>query len=201
MEARGGEKFASFSIVYNAAVLQNPVVSVAPGAAGSQLITDLSQVSSGRIGVTIDLPSPLPAGTRQLITVAFVVSPASFVGTFPITFENTPVPLSIRDLNGAEVVSGFAPGFVVVNVTSAGVDVSGRVLTADGRGLRNARVVMTDAGGSRRVVTTSSFGHYRFTDVEAGGSYVISISSNRYTFASRLVQVVDTLGDVDFVAN
>lgn len=201
MVARGGEKSASFTVNYNSAVLSNPVPELFQNGTGGDLTTDVSQVASGRLGVRVELPTPVPAGIRRFLIITFNVAPASPPGVFPISFGNTPVPLEIRDANGIPVVSAFQAAPVVLILTAAGVDVSGRVLTADGRGLRNARVVMTDAGGSRRVVTTSSFGHYRFTDIEAGGSYVISISSNRYTFASRLVQVVDTLGDVDFVAN
>ena len=83
--------------------------------------------------------------------------------------------------------------------TAAGVTVSGRVLTPDGRGLRNARVVITDSQGNARTVTTSSFGFYRFDDVTVGESYVIGVVSKLYRFQSRLVSVTDTLTDVDFV--
>lgn len=83
--------------------------------------------------------------------------------------------------------------------TAAGVMVSGRVLTPDGRGLRNATVTIIDSEGTRRSATTSSFGYYSFEDVEVGQSYVIGVSSRRYRFASRLVNVFDTLTGVDFV--
>jgi hypothetical protein len=83
--------------------------------------------------------------------------------------------------------------------SAAGVSISGRVLTPDGRGLRNARVVITDSQGVARTVTTSSFGFYQFDDVESGGNYVIGVVSKQYRFASRAIQVNDTLTDVDFV--
>ena len=78
-----------------------------------------------------------------------------------------------------------------------GVEVSGRVLTADGRGLRNAIVSLTDLNGIRQTATTSSFGYYRFEDVEAGKTYVLAVESKRFRFASRLLNVVDTLTDID----
>ena len=83
--------------------------------------------------------------------------------------------------------------------TAAGVTVSGRVVTPDGRGLKNARVTIVDSEGVARTATTSSFGYYSFEDVEVGQSYVIGVSSRRYRFASRLVNVSDPLADVDFV--
>ena len=95
------------------------------------------------------------------------------------------------------IIDGLTVG---VCLTAAGVEISGRVLTPDGRGLRNALVTITDAAGNRSTVTTGSFGYYQFSDVESGNSVVISVSSKRYRFASRVVQVVNTLSDVDFVA-
>ena len=83
--------------------------------------------------------------------------------------------------------------------TAAGVSVSGRVTTPDGRGLRNARVVITDSLGNARTVTTSSFGTYQFDDVAVGDNYVIGVVSKQYRFSSQLIQVGDTLTDINFV--
>jgi hypothetical protein len=80
------------------------------------------------------------------------------------------------------------------------VSISGRVTTPDGRGLRNAQVILTNAAGVRRSAVTSSFGFYTFTDVGAGQTYSIAVRSRRYKFASRSVSVLDTLTGVDFVA-
>ena len=96
------------------------------------------------------------------------------------------------EIDGLSVRIGAGP-------TAAGVEVSGRVSTPDGRGLRNARVVITDSEGVTRTVTTNSFGYYTITDVEAGESYIIGVNSNRYRFASRVIEVSDSLSDVDFV--
>ncbi|MEP6786800.1 MAG: carboxypeptidase-like regulatory domain-containing protein, partial [Acidobacteriota bacterium] len=83
---------------------------------------------------------------------------------------------------------------------AAGVSVSGRVTTPDGRGLRNAKVVITDSLGNARTVTTSSFGFYQFDEVAVGDSYVIGVVSKQYRFiTSQLVQLGDTLTDVNFV--
>jgi hypothetical protein len=84
--------------------------------------------------------------------------------------------------------------------TAAGVSVSGRVLTSDGRGLVNARVTIADSNGAVRTVITSPFGYYRFDDVQSGGTYVMEVVSKRFKFASRVVSVTDNLADVDFTA-
>ena len=77
--------------------------------------------------------------------------------------------------------------------------VSGRILTPDGRSLRNAVVVLTDSLGIRRTATTSSFGSFTFDTVATGETYVIGVSSKRYRFTSRNLIVTGSLTDVDFV--
>jgi uncharacterized delta-60 repeat protein len=85
-----------------------------------------------------------------------------------------------------------------LSAAAAGLTVSGRVTTPDGLGLRNASVTLTDSVGRVRTATTSSFGYYTLTNVELG-AYTVSVSSRRYRFASRSLQLGSNLVDVDFV--
>lgn len=85
--------------------------------------------------------------------------------------------------------------------TAAAVSVSGRILNADGAGVRNAIVTLTDQNGVTRRMLTGSFGYYRFEDVQSGGTYVGAVSSKRYQFAPRTIVVSDEVSDFDFVAN
>jgi hypothetical protein len=54
--------------------------------------------------------------------------------------------------------------------------------------------------GVRRTAMTGSFGYYRFEDVEVGSTLVMGVTSSRHRYTQRLVQVFDTLTDVDFIA-
>jgi hypothetical protein len=45
---------------------------------------------------------------------------------------------------------------------------------------------------------TSSFGYYRFEDVQVGESFVMNVNSRSFRFVPRVVTVNDTLTDVDF---
>ncbi len=83
--------------------------------------------------------------------------------------------------------------------TAAAVSLSGRVLTPVGNGLMNARITLTDQNGSSRTVTTSSFGYFRFDDVSAGGTVVLSVTSKRYTFAQQVFSLAEDLSDLTFV--
>lgn len=119
-------------------------------------------------------------GVQRLYTIDLATGAATLIGAIG---------------GGANSIDGLT---VAPCVTAAGVEVSGRVLTPDGRGLRNATVLMTDGSGAVRTATTSTFGYYRFDDVEVGGSYVMAVESRRYRFAPRVVQVFDNLSDLDF---
>jgi CSLREA domain-containing protein len=84
--------------------------------------------------------------------------------------------------------------------TAASVSISGRILTADGRGLQNALVILTDAAGNMRSARSSSFGFYRFEGIAAGQVYVVSVESKRSRFTPRVVNVTENLSDLDFIA-
>lgn len=84
--------------------------------------------------------------------------------------------------------------------TAATVVVSGRVLTIDGNGLRNAHVVLTDMSGNSQTALTGSFGYYRFEEVEVGATYIISINSKRYRFAPQFITITEAMEDLNFTA-
>jgi len=84
--------------------------------------------------------------------------------------------------------------------TAAGVNISGRVIgSADGRGLTGAVVRLTDQNGSIRTVVTGRLGSFTFADVEPGQTYVVSVASRRFSFAPRVIQVVDNVADLEFL--
>ena len=155
------------------------------------------------MGITLTGNTPLTAGVRELISIEYeTVSLAS--GDAVITFGGPTQMVTTDQLNEVPTEPGQAsvtiggptvPGCT----TSSGVSVSGRVLSSDGVGLRNASVTMTDQQGNRRTVQTSSLGYYQIDDLKAGDTYVISASSRRYRFNSRVVQVSDSLTEMDFI--
>lgn len=102
---------------------------------------------------------------------------------------------NVTSLSPFVLASSLAP-------TAALVSVSGRATTADGSGIRNANVVLTDSGGSVRSAQTNSFGYFRFEDVAAGQTYVLEISSKKFTFAGsvRVLNVQEEIADLEFIA-
>ncbi|HMJ09628.1 MAG TPA: carboxypeptidase-like regulatory domain-containing protein, partial [Pyrinomonadaceae bacterium] len=109
------------------------------------------------------------------------------LSTATVGFLKTGAPITIQVM---------APTPAVVSAVS----VSGRVTTASGLGVSNARVTIADTSGSLRTAVTSSFGYYRFDNVTPGSTYTMGVTSKRYSFTTRDVAVSDNLSGVDFVA-
>ncbi len=66
------------------------------------------------------------------------------------------------------------------------------------RGIPQARVSLTDAGGAVRTTITNPFGYYQFTDVPVGAMYIIEAQSKRYTFTQKVVNITEDLTDLNF---
>lgn len=100
-------------------------------------------------------------------------------------------------------VTGFSDWTLAQGVsTAAAVSVTGRVLTAEGRGITNAVMTITDQNGNQRTVLTGRFGTFRFDGLTAGETYVLSVRSRRFSFErpTQIISLVDNLDNVDFVA-
>ncbi|HRI02793.1 MAG TPA: carboxypeptidase-like regulatory domain-containing protein [Pyrinomonadaceae bacterium] len=87
--------------------------------------------------------------------------------------------------------------------SAAGMTLSGRVLTAEGRGLRGAIIRINGSGMTTpRIVMSGVNGTFSFADVEPGQTYVISVASRRFGFATptQVITVTDNVADILFQA-
>lgn len=96
--------------------------------------------------------------------------------------------------NGLTSLSPFA---IALNIpTAASASIGGRVRSASGKGIAQATVTLTNAGGATRTARTNQFGRYRFDDVPSGATYIISVS-RRFTNFAQPAQV-RFVGEDDF---
>jgi hypothetical protein len=91
--------------------------------------------------------------------------------------------------------------FMRLGSTAATVSIGGRVTATNGRGINRASVTITDGQGRSRTVVTDKGGYYRFTDVEAGQTYIVGVKAKQYIFSqpSQLLNVNDESNDINFV--
>lgn len=82
---------------------------------------------------------------------------------------------------------------------AANVTVGGQIL--DGKsGISRAVVTLTDMNGVTRSVKTATFGFYRFDNVRAGETYIVSVNHKRYLFTPQVISVVEDLTELNFTA-
>lgn len=114
---------------------------------------------------------------------------------------------SAAGTNQQKAAYQFQPGFWTAQPlllpTAAAVTVSGRVVTADGRGIRNVLVTMVKSNGESRTVLSSAFGYFRFDDLAPGETYIFSVSAKRYTFSQPTLvrSIVEDADDIIFTAD
>ena len=96
------------------------------------------------------------------------------------------------DINNAD--------FQILAPTAASVSISGRVLTAFGRGVSRTIVSLTDTRGRVKSARTNQFGYYRFTDVEVGETYIINARHKNYKFRPQAVSINDSLTNMNLIA-
>jgi CSLREA domain-containing protein len=210
VDALGDESAYSFRLNYNQAVLINPVFN--SGTTGASII-DCDASVTNRIGCTIEaFPNNQPGSNstsikeigsgdnQRLLSITFTVAAGAAVQTVPLTLSNVSTSndqaqnLAITPTNGTVTVS---------RPTAATVTVSGRVMATSGRGIRGARLTLNDSQGNVRTAISTAFGYYLFDNVEVGATYIISVSSKRYTFtpSSQVLNINEQTDQVNFIAD
>ena len=173
------------------------------GLLSSDLIYDITTSASfsGNITVTFAVPNVADAAACANLRSLHYVN-----GAWTTDTNATPVyNAGTQICTVAQTVTSLSP-FAVAKIlapSAAAVNVGGRTTTANGGGIANVRITMTDASGNNRTALTNSFGYYRFSDVTAGATYIITAQSKRFTFSQpvQVVNIVEDTDDIDFTEN
>lgn len=190
--AFGGVISYQFDLTYNASVIQFQDVDVAGTISNNAAVT-INDLTPGALRIVVFRANPM-TGSGTLFKFKFhaVGVPTS---TSPLTWSNFM-------FNEGDPPNTTVNGLItILGTTAAMVEVSGRVVNADGVGIRNAAVELRSATGELISTRTNAFGTYRFTSVESGAAYSLTAFSRGLTFPSRLVFVTDTVSGEDIVAN
>jgi hypothetical protein len=119
----------------------------------------------------------------------------------PNSDASTSSPLTNGNLSPTATNQGAV--YIFVNdlaPTAANVSISGRVMTNTGAGVQNAVVNLTKPTGEVVSVRTGTFGFYRFDDLTAGGTYVLTVASKRFSFTPQIVQASEDITNLNFIA-
>ena len=181
---------------------QEPPLPAGFALSGSALVYNIttSAVFSGSITVSFDVPNVANADACGQLRILHYTGGA-WDASNNVSPQYNP---ATRVCRVSQTVTSLSPFAVaqILSPTAAGVSVGGRVTTANGRGISNATVTMTDASGTVRTARTSAFGYYRFDDVTAGATYVFTVGSKRFHFgqSAQARSVLEETDDINFVA-
>ncbi len=187
-----------------------------PGGTRTLIGTTNTTVAAGTLFFQdIAVTAPMQPVTTEIVVEVFTPSGIAANNRFFIGSNNggqtAPSYISAAACgapNPTNVASAGAPNMHTLialvgnNIpTAASTSVSGRVLTADGRGIGGVRISITLPNGEVRTALSSSFGYYRFDDLEVGQIYVLSIAAKRYAFINptRIISLSDELTGEDFI--
>jgi hypothetical protein len=183
--------------------------------AGGAAVTQGSLVSQPSIGGTGNVvwnPGVVPASTVAQLFYNVNVTPSSAGQRIPITAtpaSGNGTTARFVDETGnttqARATLTFGPlcelavtqGIISPAPTAATVSLSGRVTDVDGFAVRNAVVNLTGTNGQTRTLRTGTFGNFRFDEVTAGESYVLTAVSKYYEYEPMVVVAYDTLEDLE----
>ncbi len=199
----GNEAGYTFSIAFDSTKLTNP--SVVIGNSGGDVLFNAN--NPGQIGFSVTTFSGgtiAEGNNKTLVTVTFAVAAGAPAGTTPITFTDTPArrKASPVDPNFPITQPTYTGGTITIGgATAAGASLSGRVMNVKGRGVANARVVITNSTGEAvATARTNGFGYYRVAEVESGAAYIVRVESKQYKFDVRTINIAQDLDGINFTA-
>jgi hypothetical protein len=193
----------------------SPVTLVFTDAAG-QVLPNSAMLTSGTFEPTTwespvtDFAPPAPPGPyNEPGSAVGGTGPQTLNGTFGFTNSNGDWNLYVRDDGGLQqpvaITGCLGTGWSIdfLPLTAAAVSMSGRVTTSEGRGIRNAKIMVTGNSLDHPLIaSTGSFGYFEVDGLTAGETYVVTVNSKRYIFGtpSQVLTLVDNLTDVNFIA-
>ncbi|MBL8186064.1 MAG: DUF2012 domain-containing protein, partial [Blastocatellia bacterium] len=197
-----GYLFNEYSSDFIAVTAENSVVFT-----GTQSNFDISgrvtdNNGNGIAGVEVGLEGSVPSTTVTDVSGLFVFTSLPADGSYSVSpfqpgYVFLPPSQSIDALTGN--MSGL--DFTQFGPTAAAVSLSGRVLTVDGRGINNARVVVTDAFGNMLTARSNSFGYYMVNGLEASRAYTVSAAQKGYQFTDQFIVPNDNVTGFDLIAS
>ncbi len=156
----------------------------------------------------------IPPGTYDGVSESSIFRvPLSVAADMSLEDDET-ANFEVTDVTGATVANlttcTAAPieamSYTILNddlTTAGGVNLAGRVIAANGRGIPRALVTLTTGDGEQRTAITNHFGYYRFLDITAGDFVILGVTAKNRRFASPTMAFIvnEDLAQVDFTAD
>ncbi|HEX8289697.1 MAG TPA: carboxypeptidase-like regulatory domain-containing protein [Pyrinomonadaceae bacterium] len=210
----GNQTFQPFNGTFTIQILRSSAASVGSGSRTNLLTATVNFIGNpstitGLTGQAVNSAAYSAAQGPQNITYTsdfinfsgaieknLALSFSSIVQRYFLSFGSTFVDTFQTAATGTFDV---CPNVRFTPPVAADAEIGGRVLTPSGAGLAKARVSLTLASGETLNTMTNSFGYYKFTNIEAGQSVIVSVTSKRYRYSPKVLNVGEDLANSDFI--
>jgi photosystem II stability/assembly factor-like uncharacterized protein len=114
--AQGDESAVDFSFNFDPAIFSHPQARRGMDASSATLTADSTQAGSGRLGLSLALPSGqnFAAGAREIVVVTFFVNPNTTADSTRISFGDEPNLRKVADVNGDLLLATWQSGTVTI---------------------------------------------------------------------------------------
>jgi hypothetical protein len=126
--ANGNENALSFSVSFDVSKLTFTNATLGSGAIGDNLLLNTSQVSAGKLGVLLALPTGLafPAGTQQVVQIAFTTAVLTTNSSVTLAFGDLPTVRQLSDVQANVLAASYVGATVTIAAANFEGDVSPR---------------------------------------------------------------------------
>ncbi|MEO7300301.1 MAG: immunoglobulin domain-containing protein [Verrucomicrobiota bacterium] len=124
----GTENAVGFSLTFDPTILTFDSISVASNLSGAVLISNTSQLGSGKLGVAVALSAnnTFVAGTNALVQIVFNVAVVTNALNTSLDFGDSPTVRQISDANAETLPSTYVGGTVAISAVDFEGDVAPR---------------------------------------------------------------------------
>ncbi len=182
-------------------------------------------ISAATTGSSVTVEGTLDSVPSEQFTVEFFASPACdpsgygegalFLGSALVTTDAAGRATFTRSLPG-NAPAGWAATATATRILTgdtsefsacapfaqaSGISISGRVLTPEGRAIRDATVTLTNSQGSRWTATVFGRGNYKFTGIPSGEMYTFTVESARYRFTPQQMMLTENVTDMNLIGS
>jgi CSLREA domain-containing protein len=141
------------------------------------------------------------SGTLLNLNFAVIGTPKSAIS---MTFEKASSGKTIvEDAAGNRISVRALSGSLFIgngNASKSTIALTGRIQTADGKGLKNAQIILTDSFGEQRTVVSGAFGRYNIADVAIGQTVTVQVFSKRFNFEQQIINLTEETNEINFAS-
>lgn len=120
MDGRGGETIASFTMRFDPSILSDPKVRLGNGvSARTTLVTNMTRVSEGEIGVLIDSDGGFEMSRGEMLAITFDVGTDAPLGAAAIRFSSSLVAIDVSDRRAKSLKTEYQDGEVLIGASDS----------------------------------------------------------------------------------